>query len=216
MAITFTEHFADGSKKEWKGAACFAPMYAGGNKNKTVRVTYTCDVIATEPYSKEKLTKEDLEKFCEFLASILDSKLFTYKIRQEKDLFKIDWDFNTTDLSRPKALLYLTAMRYPHEYSSYVRAIGRTIKKTTVGKFKFFQQCHIDGNVGGYGYGQDAAKAPPRVYHYPDGGHTLMCFSTVPNAKHIPMRFCDFRKNLAEDKKKTVLNFWHKLPTEAA
>lgn len=197
--INFTEYFESGEHIDYKKAACFASFYHG--KSKTTRIVYTCHAVEIDPITNKPVTIEDIQKYCVFLTKALDNKVFSFVIREDAGI-KIDWDLNTVGMTRPQALLYLTAFRYPLEYPSYVLAISNSKKKTFLGNFRFFQQCHI--NACEYKYND-----PNKKYAYADGGHSLMAHAIIPPKDRAPISFEDFQINL-KNGQKTVLDYWQK------
>ena len=204
MNVKYTEYFDNGESETKNNEVCFSIIYSREPNIKTVSISYTCPVAQQDRYSNKFITFEDVQKYCAFLDACLDNKLFTFTIRQGTKGIEIDWVLNTKGMSRPMALMYLTAFRYPDEFSSYVLAISESTKQTIEENFEYFSQCHIDS----------LDREGKKRFHYADGGHSLMGHSMIPNAQRKPISFEDFKTNLKKGKSKTVLGFWQKTAKE--
>jgi hypothetical protein len=198
--VDYNEYFADGSVKKRDEEDCFSKIYHNypkAEERNTVRITYTC-LAAKETPSGETLTLQDIQKYCEFLKECLNKDQFTFVIRGggKKGSIKIDWDLNTKGLSRPLALLYLAAFRYPDEYTSYVKAVGRSTETVISEQFKEFVTWHIKSTEENSGF------------EYADGAHSLMCFDMKRKKDRQPIPFKDFQLNLKNDTCNSVTDFW--------
>lgn len=121
-----------------------------GLKNKTELVKYKCVT---------KTTKEVSEFYIKFLRKILDPKKFDYTFSENDVIFTT----YTSEFTRPKALLYLTAQRYINETPEFVNELYKSKDKSVEELFEEFQRLHFK-----------AAKRELELAYNNLGGHCLM------------------------------------------
>jgi hypothetical protein len=189
--VTYTEYFKGGAFTKWIERACFLESFLG--ENQTIRIVYSCECY-------QPLKKEHIEKYCSFLTEWLDSKYFKYTISQEAP-FIINWDLDTSEMDKKKALLYLVAFRYLSEFPRYVMAIGSSQLKTSEENFLFFQQCHTDSLS--YTTNQGCFESA-------NSEHSLRCFYPIRQSDIKTISIKEFQENCKTNGVSRMTDYWKK------
>lgn len=194
MWVRFIESFNDGRKSRFKKNACFSTMYHHGNaemgeKLKTEKIVYLANInnCVTTPV----LTIAHCQKWIVFLQEILNPNLFSYRIFTFKKSKKsyIYFNLDCENLSRPHALLYLTAFRYPDEYPAYVKSIAESTVKKPDSLWELLQENHREAyDPNPYGPNKKQTAFPAAC-----GGHSLFSSFLIKDKPNITL--LEFKSN---------------------
>lgn len=140
--ITFTQIFGDFRREE--SYICFSPIY--GDEQHP-------DYIEYPAFIDKSLNEDSVKFYLDFLSKILNKEQYTFEFKTIGSLPCVLFTLKTSNLTRSKALLYLTAFRYIWEFPEIVRELfnRKSKHKNINGLFTELQILHwehIKGKIG--------------------------------------------------------------------
>lgn len=151
-------------------------------------VKYVCKVDL-------ELTLEEVNFYLKFIDNVFDKKRYSHRIflfpNDKTHQIRIYFKLNSTGFTRVQTLLYLTAFRYPQEFTQIIKNLYKSADLSIGKLFRKFQEIHLDVIAGKIPDKYNSLSGHGLLYMYP---HT----EAFKNFKLKPLK--QFKKEIKTSK----------------
>jgi hypothetical protein len=197
-------------KRVRQRAACFSGL--GRSKDSFYDASRKMPEFVLYPCPIDKsITTEALIYYINFLPVFLDTGLYTYKLGKACIQPNIIWKFKSSGMTYAKALLYLTAFRYPDEYPDIINDFYTNTHNKGMNNeqlFKEFQSIHAEYSESFPTYNNNKKRKKLSKVEWL-GGHGLMAPYSYGNQTFNAISIEAFKNNLANKNIQQVIQHFN-------